>query len=1129
MEHDRMAAAIQHFPAAKLGPGPLGTSEQEDVRRQRFRQELQSDMQSFMAAQAQENPRLRRLRRRQSEVTTSIIDATRGGAGRNQANHQVESAENKGVTHARDNQRERLPYHREDFRRLCTYLIDDELTRSKQQHKDMSKTYEGVRGIVTCLTCIQPRFRTGCGQGSSAGKISVDNLLRMISFLSNQPSMLPFGPSGPYAYSTPIPPMPENPPRWNAPWPDSRMHFERPYYDEFYRGNDIYAASRGYGPDPRIMPPVNPYERNGYGDMRGLGYLNAGPPQNGFHSEQRIPQPRSDPREQQNGGFSSQIDSKSNQYAAALERQIAERRHAEDQERAFRRQPGYTLGGNPLIGEPTTSSVGVRARGLGNALPTSSAQPPDQRTRQRGTSKSEYLRDLDNQIQLKRDRLELEKTFWKFQDEKKDREIAEYNPWGRAGAGAPLRKLEAVVDERRGQFGTGGFQQRQLEQLQNGLEASQVPQEGGSTFMDPGKSTTVGFAANPSTGPALFASQQSPLPPIAEKSFQRGQRNIEGISATERDELIRKQQLQQNHQEALRRQVAERDAEKARQAAERKAEEEREQARILKEQEELKRRYAKEQEEARKKEEEARLENEKKAAERAAEQARRERAFKEAHSAAEASKIGKRPMKSPVPTPETANRVSAAPVRSESPPIPTLRSKGFGSIPDNVSEVPAQPAEPPPTFRTNSPPIPTLRGLATASNMPEESIHSIGPPSTTPVEQESAQQIGGLPKTERQPITKSGGKEKEKLVVQNEASETKAVLDQLIAIQQELEREDRAIQSQLHSSGHVFTIDNTKQTVSQDLPMGHGITLSLRTTQTPEYSASDPIQSAKSEDNLSRHRESQRNSASRVHTRNRSQRFDSFQDKRPASRDDGQTFAKPSILAQQRAYLEQQDKELRLLREGQNAFVMNENSTREMSPTVEQRGTDADNMVVSTAADRERRKLMIEQFLRDGEADERRTRARKADDRPFCADIDNALQSDSKLVFLRNGGRNGPIDQQKSKLQKDLTIQSRAEFGVSRNNISFGVNDDDPASQVEIVEQRNEARLKGLAELQAARGRRKCNGDESDIILSFLKREEKRRPRSGLLREREGSIPASSSTYKNLEIGRAGLSLFPNV
>lgn len=68
-----MATAFQHPHSYKLGPGPLGTSEQEDARRQKFKQELQNDMQQFLAQQAQENPRLRRLRRRQSEVTTSII------------------------------------------------------------------------------------------------------------------------------------------------------------------------------------------------------------------------------------------------------------------------------------------------------------------------------------------------------------------------------------------------------------------------------------------------------------------------------------------------------------------------------------------------------------------------------------------------------------------------------------------------------------------------------------------------------------------------------------------------------------------------------------------------------------------------------------------------------------------------------------------------------------------------------------------------------------------------------------------------------------------------------------------------------------------------------------------------
>ncbi|KAJ3190470.1 hypothetical protein HDU85_000768 [Gaertneriomyces sp. JEL0708] len=58
------ATKIKIKTKTKIGPGPLGTSEQEDVRRQQLNRELQNDMQRFLAAQAKENPRLRRLRRR---------------------------------------------------------------------------------------------------------------------------------------------------------------------------------------------------------------------------------------------------------------------------------------------------------------------------------------------------------------------------------------------------------------------------------------------------------------------------------------------------------------------------------------------------------------------------------------------------------------------------------------------------------------------------------------------------------------------------------------------------------------------------------------------------------------------------------------------------------------------------------------------------------------------------------------------------------------------------------------------------------------------------------------------------------------------------------------------------------
>lgn len=57
----------------------------------------------------------------------------------------------------------------------------------------------------------------------------------------------------------------------------------------------------------------------------------------------------------------------------------------------------------------------------------------------------------------------------------------------------------------------------------------------------------------------LFASQQTPLPQISaqspttgpETSFMRGQRNPENLAPWERDALIKKQKIQQEHQVRL--------------------------------------------------------------------------------------------------------------------------------------------------------------------------------------------------------------------------------------------------------------------------------------------------------------------------------------------------------------------------------------------------------------------------------------------------------------------------------------------------------------------------------------------------------------------------------------------------
>ncbi|RKO85267.1 hypothetical protein BDK51DRAFT_48851 [Blyttiomyces helicus] len=69
--------------------GPIGGGpDRESERRQLLKQELQSDMQQFLKSQAQQNPRLRRLRDRAQDVVVSIVDPVinehagrRGGRG----------------------------------------------------------------------------------------------------------------------------------------------------------------------------------------------------------------------------------------------------------------------------------------------------------------------------------------------------------------------------------------------------------------------------------------------------------------------------------------------------------------------------------------------------------------------------------------------------------------------------------------------------------------------------------------------------------------------------------------------------------------------------------------------------------------------------------------------------------------------------------------------------------------------------------------------------------------------------------------------------------------------------------------------------------------------------------------
>ncbi|KAH9275558.1 hypothetical protein BASA83_001840 [Batrachochytrium salamandrivorans] len=77
-----------------------------------------------------------------------------------------------------------------------------------------------------------------------------------------------------------------------------------------------------------------------------------------------------------------------------------------------------------------------------------------------------------------------------------------------------------------------------------------------------------------------------------EKSFIRGLTSVDTLPLWQREDLARKQKMQQETQDALLHQIAEKEAERARKEALRRQEDEKEQARLVKEQDHLRKKYA---------------------------------------------------------------------------------------------------------------------------------------------------------------------------------------------------------------------------------------------------------------------------------------------------------------------------------------------------------------------------------------------------------------------------------------------------------------------------------------------------------------------------------------------------------
>ncbi|KAI9206706.1 uncharacterized protein BJ171DRAFT_496628 [Polychytrium aggregatum] len=266
-----------------------------------------------------------------------------------------------------------------------------------------------------------------------------------------------------------------------------------------------------------------------------------------------------------------------------------------------------------------------------------------------------------------------------------------------------------------------------------------------------------------------------------EKSFLRGQVDIEALPDWKKDELAKKQKSQLDVQDALRQQILEKKAEKERLEKQMKMEENRENQRIMKEQEELRLRYAKEAEDARKAMEEAAIANQKIKAERLQKKQADQAALDDAEAKvkentskqASQSRLAYPPSVSPVGLLPPA---SVSPFRSASPPIPTLRKKMVEA--EAESQVSAS------------------APLGTDTRKAETAYAGLSPSESRP--EKSTKPIAGTLRGSK-PLAASGPQKKLMPI-----NDTEAILQQLSALKMNLDHEQSKVRTELSQSPKYF-------------------------------------------------------------------------------------------------------------------------------------------------------------------------------------------------------------------------------------------------------------------------------------------------------------------------------------
>ena len=436
------------------------------------------------------------------------------------------------------------------------------------------------------------------------------------------------------------------------------------------------------------------------------------------------------------------------------------------------------------------------------------------------------MADLQAQIEYKKQIKDVEKRKIQVEDAKKDKEIRDYNPYGRGGAGAPIRdgKGDIVTNAKRYvrdkeagltdnfdeslQYQTHQHQQQQQQQYNSPMGDQQQRNN------PPPRSDVF---------PAGRDSNFPPQPPLmagigadGEKTFLRGQVNLDDMPPWQRDDFLKKQKKQVEMQNALQAQMIERDAKKREELRIEKEEERREMDRVDKEQEHLKRKFEEDQkrrkpdgmDDIKSKAPMTKGEDLKKKQQLAEEAYVRAKAETEAlkgknrrggRNGGSEENVGSEPQR----------RADSPPRRGDSPPIPTVASQ-----------------------RSMSPPLPSMKNGEAANidvdpikgaykfnweNIDEFSVPSSGPPaagrrkepSNQPPSQPEAQvrlenMLTGAKRRARTPVAPAqssyGDFNASNILPQATADssmDTKAVLAQLNAIQRDLEVEKLKVQEEL--------------------------------------------------------------------------------------------------------------------------------------------------------------------------------------------------------------------------------------------------------------------------------------------------------------------------------------------